>query len=253
MVVQRRQGLPATTTDADLDHALEIFLAERTELFRIAHRVIGDVSAAEDVVQEAWLRWQRADRAEVRNSAAFLRTVTAHLAINVVQSACRRREKSADSALTDAERVSHDDRTGDAERIADVEHAVTLLVAKLMPAEFVAYLLRKGFDYSYGDIAHLLGTSVPNARQLVRRAQPHIEGERRWTVVDAVHHRLVTAFMASSRSGNLALLEGVLTDYVVSADRPDPAGLPLPGDTEFDDYGRSRSAGPCPTTPRREN
>jgi DNA-directed RNA polymerase specialized sigma24 family protein len=252
MVVQRRQGSPAATTEADLDHALEIFLAERTQLFRIAHRVIGDVSAAEEVVQEAWLRWQRADRAEVRNSAAFLRTVTAHLAINVVQSARRRREKPADSALTDADELFHD-RTGDAERIADVEHAVTLLAARLMPAELVAYLLRKGFDYPYGDIAHLLGTSVPNARQLVRRAQPHIEGDRRRTVVDAVHHRVVTAFMASSRSGNLELLEGVLTDYVLSADGPNPAGPPLPRGVEFDDHRRSRDAGPCPASPRGEN
>jgi len=251
MVVPRGQGAPATTAEADLDHALEIFLAERTQLFRIAHRVIGDVSAAEEVVQEAWLRWQRTDRAEVRNSAAFLRTVTAHLAINVVQSACRRREKPADSTLTDGDQLSYD-RTGDAERIADVEHAVALLVAKLMPAELVAYLLRKGFDYPYGDIAHLLGTSVANARQLVRRAQPHIEGDRRWIVVDAVHDRLVTAFMASSRSGNLELLEGVLTDYVLSADRPNPAGLPLLRGVELDDHRRSRGARPCPASPRGE-
>jgi len=68
-----------------------------------------------------------------------------------------------------------------------------------------------------------------------------------------VHHRLVTAFMASSRSGNLELLEGVLADYVLSAGREHPAGLPLPRGVEFDDHGGSRGAVPRPASPRGEN
>jgi DNA-directed RNA polymerase specialized sigma24 family protein len=210
---------------SDLDHALEIFLTERTTLFRIAQRVLGNVSVAEEVVQEAWLRWQRADRADVRNPAAFLHTVTAHLAINVIRSAPHRREQPAEALPTAVDELSQD-RAGDGERIADVEHAVDLLVATLMPAELVAYLLRKGFDYPYGDIARLLGTSVPNARQLVSRAQPRVEGGPHRPVIDDVHHRLVTAFMASSRSGNLGLLEGVLADYALSGDDQDGPGLP---------------------------
>jgi RNA polymerase sigma factor (sigma-70 family) len=231
MFAQRLQGPPGTTrnhdltypetevagtTEADPDRALETFLAERTRLFRIARRVVGDVSSAEEVVQEAWLRWQRANRAEIRNSAAFLSTMTAHLAINVIQSAHHRRETPTESALADFIDVPQDP-TGDTERIADVEEALNLLVAKLMPAELAAYLLRKGFDYPYRDIAHLLRTSVPNVRQLVRRAQPRIEGDQSRTVVGDVHDRLVTAFMASARTGDLKLLERILTDNARSA------------------------------------
>jgi RNA polymerase sigma factor (sigma-70 family) len=240
------------TSQADLDRALETFLAGRTRLFRIAHRVVGDVSSAEEVVQEAWLRWQRANRTEIRNSAAFLSTVTAHLAINVIQSARHRHEKPSESALADSIEVPQDP-TGDAERIVDVEQTLELVVAKLMPAELAAYLLRKGFDYPYRDIAHLLRTSVPNARQLVRRAQRRIEGDPAWTTVDKVHRRLVTAFMASTRTGDLELLESVLADYARPALRyTTPTAH---GEREGGPSGaRASSPGTRrPPLPRREN
>ncbi|MEU1299759.1 sigma factor [Streptomyces shenzhenensis] len=93
---------PETTTPAespvarpdedDLDLALDIFLAQRTRLFHIAHRILGDAVGAEDAVQEVWLRWQLTHRAPIRNPAAFLTTATTRLAINVIQSGRHRLE-----------------------------------------------------------------------------------------------------------------------------------------------------------------
>ncbi|MEU1167440.1 sigma factor, partial [Streptomyces sp. NPDC005921] len=102
---------PDTTTPAepstarpdedDLDLALDVFLAQRTRLFRIAYRILGDASGAEDVVQEVWLRWQLTHRASIENPAAFLTTATTRLAINVIQSGRHRHETPADPQAAD--------------------------------------------------------------------------------------------------------------------------------------------------------
>ena len=201
---------PARSPEAELDHALQVFLAHRTRLFRVAYRVTGDVSSAEEVVQEAWLRWQRTDRRRIKNSAAFLTTTTTHLAINVIQSARHRHETPTDSPLADLVDAAQDP-TMRFEQSAAVEQTLGLLMARLTPAQLAAYLLRKGFDYTYGDIAELLRTSVPNVRQLVRRAQPRIAGGREYAVDPEAHCLLVTAFLTAARTGDLKGMERLLT------------------------------------------
>jgi RNA polymerase sigma-70 factor (ECF subfamily) len=204
-------GLRATsgTVVVDLDGALEVFLAQRTRLFRVAYRVTGDVSSAEDVVQEAWLRWQRTDRQVIKNPAAFLTTTTTHLAINVIQSARHRHEAPTETPLADLVDNGHDP-TLQVEQALAVEEMLLTLMARLSPAELTAYLLRKGFDYPYDEIAGLLCTSSANARQLLRRAQQRIEGERERPVDEAIHERLVGAFLTAARTGELAALETLL-------------------------------------------
>ena len=91
----------ACAAAAELELALELFQGERMRLFRLAVRVIGDAASAEDVVQEAWMRWQRTDRSQIKNPAAFLTTTTTNLAINVIQSARHRRETPTDSPVLD--------------------------------------------------------------------------------------------------------------------------------------------------------
>lgn len=207
-------SLPTTsrTESGDqLDRALEIFLAQRTLMFRIARRVTGSSVSAEEVVQEAWLRWQRTDRDAIVNPAAFLTTTTTHLAINVIQSARHRHETPAELPFADAADPTQDP-TLQAERTGAVEEAMGALMARLSPAELAAYLLRKAFDYPYGDIAALLHTSTVNARQLVRRAQVHAEGDRDQPVDAAEHRAVVAAFLTGARSGELVDLERVLTD-----------------------------------------
>lgn len=201
---------PQTTTHTgtDLDEALEVFLAERTRLFRVARRLTGDIGSAEDVVQEAWVRWQRTDRSAINNPAAFLTTATTHLAINVVQSASCRHESPTDSPLAGLVNAENPIRL--AEQASEVEEILRLLMTRLRPAQLAAYLLRKGFDYPYGDIAALLRTSGANARQLVRRAQQHLDRDHEQEVSPDAHRELVAAFLAATRDGDLTDLERLL-------------------------------------------
>lgn len=195
--------------DAELDAALDVFLAQRTRLVQIAHRVTGDFSGAEDVVQDAWLRWQRADRGVIKNPAAFLTTTTTRLAINVIQSARHRHRSTTAAPLADLV-VSAEDQVVRAEQAADVERALQALMARLSPGKLAAYLLRNCFDYPYGEIARLMDTSSANVRQMVRRARQRIDGDPEQPVHRADHRRLVLAFQRAARTGDLAALEALL-------------------------------------------
>ncbi|WP_129787525.1 sigma-70 family RNA polymerase sigma factor [Promicromonospora panici] len=197
------------TTPTELDAALDVFLAQRPRLIQIAHRVTGDVSGAEDVVQDAWLRWQHTDRGVIENPAAFLTTTTTRLAINVIQSARHRHQATSATSLANLVDAA-DDQVLRAEQTAVVEKTLQVLMARLTPGKLAAYLLRKGFDYPYAEIAALLRTSSANVRQLVRRAQPDLEGSGERPVDRACHRRLVTAFQVAARTGDLAALETLL-------------------------------------------
>jgi RNA polymerase sigma factor (sigma-70 family) len=207
-------GVEATAPSGpgdDLDRALEVFLAMRTQLFRIARRVTGDIANAEDVVQDAWLRWQRTDRRDIKNPAAFLTTTTTHLAINVIQSARHRHEMPTDLPLADLS-APVQDPLREAEQAATVEEILRELMARLSPSELATYLLRKGFDYPYDAIAGVLRTTAVNARQLARRAQQRLDGDPD-REVDPDAHRLVTdAFLVASRTGELRFLEELLAE-----------------------------------------
>lgn len=195
--------------DRELDAGLEVFLAQRTRLLQIARRVTGDFSGAEDVVQDAWLRWQRADRDLIKNPAAFLTTTTTRLAINVIQSARHRHEAPGAASLANMVDLV-EDQVLRAEQTAVLERTLQVLMARLSPDRLAAYLLRKCFDYPYGEIARRMNTSSANVRQMVRRAQQGIEGGRERPVARGDHRRLVAAFQAAARTGDLAALEGML-------------------------------------------
>ncbi|QKW38383.1 sigma-70 family RNA polymerase sigma factor [Actinomadura sp. NAK00032] len=214
MSVLSLETTPAETSAArpaedDLDVALDIFMAHRTRLFRIAYRVLGDVLGAEDVLQELWLRWQLTPRTRIENPAAFLTTAVNRLAINVVQSARHRHETPTESQLVNlADRAQ--DPVQRVEQTMAIAEALALLMARLTPDELAAYVLRKGFDYAYADLAELLGTSVSNARQLVRRGQARLEGDRERPVPAKTHRRLVAAFEAAVGTGDLEGLARLL-------------------------------------------
>ncbi|MFI2102664.1 sigma factor [Isoptericola sp. NPDC019693] len=197
--------------DDDLERAGAFFTSQRARLFRIACRVTGgDAFSAEDVVQEAWLRWQRTERAEVRNPEAFLTTATTRLAINVVQSASRRHEHPTDAQASRPEGGSTDPAVR-VDQTAALAEALGMLLSRLSGGELAAYLLRKIFDYPYDEIARLLRTSVVNARQLVRRATPRVTHGPTRTLVEAADHRhLVNAFLAAAREGEVGPLERLL-------------------------------------------
>lgn len=185
------------------------FVSAAPRLLTIGLRVLQDVGEAEDVVQETWLRWARADRSVVISPPAFLALTTTRLAINVAQSARRRRETSAGPWLPETVDLSAGPETA-AERREAVDTAIRLLLERLTPAERAVYLLRTAFDYPYRQISELLHLGEDHARQLLRRARNHLATERRHQVSTTAHRRLVRTFVAAAQSGDLAELEEVL-------------------------------------------
>ncbi|MER5531345.1 RNA polymerase sigma-70 factor [Streptomyces sp. NPDC002677] len=198
-----------------LDQATKDFLGARPQLFGIAYRVVGSAVEAEDIVQEAWVRWQNTERAGIREPAAFLATITTRLAINFTQSARVRRESYVGPWLPEPVNTSVDPQLG-AERSEALDLAVLLLLEKLNPVERAAYVLREAFDYTYGRIADIVETSEANARQLVSRARRRLAAERREPVDSAEHRRFLEVFLAAAQNGSLSVLEEVLTEDVVS-------------------------------------
>src|SRR6476469_8894231 len=150
------------------EHDTAEFEAVRPRLFGIAYRMLGSVAEADDVVQDAWLRWQGTDRSVVRDAGAFLATTTTRLAINALQSARVRRETYIGPWLPEPVDTSADPYLG-AERGEALEFAALLLMEKLTPNERAAYVLREAFDYPYAQIADILALSEPAVRQLVSR------------------------------------------------------------------------------------
>ncbi|MFJ4624404.1 RNA polymerase sigma-70 factor [Streptomyces sp. NPDC088812] len=207
--------MPAGAPHDPLARATKDFIAARPQLFGIAYRILGSAAEAEDVVQETWLRWQNTDRAAVHEPAAFLTTVTTRLAINLAQSARVRRETYVGPWLPEPVDTRQDPQLG-AERAEALELAVLLLLEKLNPVERAAYVLREAFDYPYGRVAEILETNEANARQLVSRARKHLAAERRERVSPAAHRRLLKVFLSAARTGDLSVLEDVLTADVVS-------------------------------------
>ncbi|MGW5668395.1 RNA polymerase sigma-70 factor [Micromonospora sp. NPDC003776] len=199
----------------DLDQATAVFTGVRPRLFGIAYRMLSSATEAEDLVQEVWLRWQTCDRAAVVNPAAFLATTTTRLAINALQSARVRRETYVGPWLPEPVDTSADPYLG-AERGEALEFAALLLMERLTPHERAAYVLREAFDYPYGQIADILGSTEPAVRQLVSRARRHMTGERRTPVSAAAQRELLTTFIAAARSGDLAALERLLAADVAS-------------------------------------
>lgn len=191
------------------------FQSVRPRLFGIAYRVLGSAIEAEDVVQNAWIRWQDTDRTKVRDPAAFLATATTRLAINVTQSAWARRETPIESQLVDPVDAGADPALG-AEQGEALELAVRILLEKLSPAERAVYVLREAFDYPYRQISQVLGLSEANARQLAARARGRLSGELRRPVAASEQQALLAAFHAAAQTGDLATLEQLLSADVAA-------------------------------------
>jgi RNA polymerase sigma-70 factor (ECF subfamily) len=206
----------------ELRTAVGTFNESRPRLFGIAYRMLGSVAEAEDVVQDAWLRWQQADRAEVRNPAGFLTTVTTRLALNTAESARVRREQYVGPWLPEPVDTSADPSLG-AENAEALDSAVLVMMERLRPDQRAAYVLREAFDYDYDEVAEILGTTAVNARQLVSRARKQLRSQRRAPVDPGRHRALLEAFVAAARDGDLARLEQVLSADVVSTS--DGAGI----------------------------
>jgi RNA polymerase sigma factor (sigma-70 family) len=187
------------------DDGLSTFQSVRPRLFRIAYRMLHSTAEAEELVQDVWVRWQQADRALVRDSAAFLTTMVTRLAINVMQSARARREMYVGPWLSEPVDASADPRVG-VERGQALAGAVGLLLEKLTDTECTAFILREAFDYPYRDIANVLRLEEANARQLVTRARVHVAERRKRRASSTDKRRLLDAFMAAAQDGDITRL-----------------------------------------------
>jgi len=215
--------------DADRTKGFE---RHRRLLFSIAYRMLGSVADAEDAVQDAFLRWQRASDAEVRSPQAFLVTIVSRLCINYLKSARVQRETYIGEWLPEPIVT---EPGSDVSRIVQVDESVSmammLLLERLTPVERAVFLLGEIFDYSHAEIASMLGLSESNCRQLLRRARQHLRAERpRFSASGRQHMELLERFRRAARSGDMNGLVALLSDDVVM--HTDGGGkasaLPLP-------------------------
>jgi len=177
--------------------------------------MLGSAAEAEDVVQDVWMRWQSTNRTTVENPLAFLATTTTRLCINLAQSAHSRHETYSGTWLPEPVDTSADPSMG-AERDEALRLAVLLLLERLSPTERAAYVLREAFDYEYPQIAEIIQMEEANVRQLVSRARKHIADGRRASVSSNEQRRFLEAFVAAAQNGDMAGLEGLFAEDVVS-------------------------------------
>jgi RNA polymerase sigma-70 factor (ECF subfamily) len=176
--------------------------------------MLGSRHEAQDVLQNAWIRWQ-AVPAPVDNPGALLATIVTRLCLTELDSARVRRETYVGPWLPEPVATDSDPLLG-AENSEALSMAVLLLLERLSPAERAAYVLHEAFDYPFRQIAEVLETSEANARQLGTRARAHIDRERKTVVSGAERERLLAAFIAAAQSGDLETLESVLAEDVMA-------------------------------------
>ncbi|GAA0448790.1 hypothetical protein Ade02nite_61630 [Paractinoplanes deccanensis] len=189
-----------TTT---IDDGLHDFLGVRDRLLRIARGIAGP--DAEDVVQDAWLRWNGTDRTVVRDAPAFLSRTTTRLSLTRTQTAYARHQSPVGLCPPDPGGRG-DDPAALAVAADELRGAMALLLARLGPRERVAYLLREAFALPYRQIAGLLGVSEAHARQLTRRARARLAAPGDGQVSSVDQHGLLAAFSEVSRTGDPAAL-----------------------------------------------
>jgi RNA polymerase sigma-70 factor, ECF subfamily len=192
----------------------QTFESLRPRLFGIAYRMLGVRADAEDMVQEAWLRWQAADTADLRSAEAWLVTVTTRLAIDRLRAAKIERQTYAGWWLPEP-LVEVDERTPEraAELAGEISVAFLHLLERLAPEERAAFLLRHVFDYGYTEIADILGKGEAAIRQAVHRAGERVRAERpRFQVPVDAHLRLLEKFVAAARSGERTAIRALLDE-----------------------------------------
>ncbi|HEY5410978.1 MAG TPA: sigma-70 family RNA polymerase sigma factor [Caulobacteraceae bacterium] len=185
----------------------ESFDPLRPRLTRVAYRMLGSVADAEDVVQEAFVRWMGADRASVREPEAFLRRTVTRLCLDVLKSAHRRREVYPGPWLPDP--------VVEEEADEDVTLPLLLALERLSPLERAAFLLHDVFGLSFDEVAATVEREPAACRQLAARARVHVRQARPRYGVEKQHAlALAEAFFAASRSGDLQALGAMLADDV---------------------------------------
>ena len=228
------------STDTETD----VFEEHRPVLMGVAYRMLGRVADAEDVVQEAWLRWSGADHRAVREPRAYLVRVTTRLAIDRLRQIKARGETYVgpwlpEPYVTDFGHTVED--TAERAVLADsVSLAVLVVLESLSPLERAVFVLREAFGYPYADIAAMLDRGEPAVRQLAGRARKHVdEGRPRYEVDPAQRRDLTERFLAAAAEGDLeGLMELLAPDVRLVGDSGGKAKAPLRILETADNVGR---------------
>lgn len=202
--------MPMATEDAAM-----AFDPLRPRLNRIAYRMLGSMADAEDVVQDAFMRWLGTDRATVREPEAFLRRIVTRLCVDQLKSARRRRETYVGTWLPEPMIEAPQDDLDD-----DVTLPLMMALERLSPLERAAFLLHDVFGVGFEEVAETIGREPAACRQLASRARNHVRGARPRFEIPREHGlQLAAAFFAASRGGDMGRLRSLLSaDVTVYAD-----------------------------------
>ncbi|MEU9354649.1 RNA polymerase sigma factor SigJ [Streptomyces griseoloalbus] len=226
------------------DTVTDVFEEHRPVLLGVAYRMLGRVADAEDVVQDAWLRWSGGDRSEVREPRGYLVRVTTRLAIDRLRRIKALGETYVGPWLPEPYVTDFGDTAPDtAERavLADsVSLAVLVVLESLSPLERAVFVLREAFGFPYADIAAVLDRGEPAVRQLAGRARKHVEERRpRYQVDPAQRRDLTERFLAAAAGGDLAgLMELLAPDVRLVGDSGGKSRAPLRVLESADHVGR---------------
>jgi len=204
------------------DSALEVFETHRAHLLNIAYRMLGEISGAEDLVQEAWLRWNRADHGDIRDPRAWLSAVTMRLALDSLRSARARRETYVGPWLPepllpdDMRALAADTPAAHAELASDLSLALLHVLERLAPEERAALILHDAFDCDYAQIAQMLGKSEVACRKLLSRARERVKaGRPRFQVSREQHQHIIARFAQAMVTSDPADLTSLFADDVI--------------------------------------
>ncbi|WP_264048886.1 sigma-70 family RNA polymerase sigma factor [Methylobacterium flocculans] len=194
-----------------IDDPTRVFEEERARLVRLAYRMLGSLGEAEDVVQDAWLRWRHVDHPGVASPGAFLSRTVTRLCLDVMKSARVRRETYLGTWLPEPVALVADEAPGD-----DLTFTLMLALERLSPLERAAFLLHDVFAVPLDEIAETLRREPPAVRQLAARARKHVQAARpRFPVEREEGARIAKAFFEASTTGDVAALRSMLADAVV--------------------------------------
>lgn len=200
-------------------NADEVFTEHRGLLFSIAYEITGSVADSEDVLQESYIRWARADTAEVADPRAYAAQIVTRQALNSLRSAQRRREEYVGPWLPEP-LLTSPDAAQEVELAESVSTAMLLVLETLKPVERVVFVMREVFGFDYDQIAETVDRSESAVRQIAHRAREHVRSrQRRFEPLGDETARVVEAFLVAATTGDL---DGLLTlldpDVVYLAD-----------------------------------
>jgi RNA polymerase sigma-70 factor (ECF subfamily) len=196
---------------------MDTFEEHRHYLFAIAYRMLSSVSDAEDMVQETYLRFRQVDQAQVESPKSYLSTIVTRLCLDYLKSAQAQREQYLGPWLPEPLLITADNEPARTTEMLDsISVAFLVLLEKLTAHERAVFLLREVFSYDYDEIAAIIGKEAATCRQYFSRAKKHLTDHRpRFEIQTAAHTEIMTRFLASCQTGDLAGLEQLLAEEVV--------------------------------------